>query len=224
MQSGDVTGSARLDRYAPLSGVVAAVLWIVALILLEAGGSPAAPESAEVLAEHFRENRGMILAAGTLHALGGVAFLVFVASFHALVRDVQPSARLAASALLAGGIAAGALMLCLMGPQTTGATTDAPLLGPESALVFWRLAHALFVAAEMAMALFVAATSLLALTGPLLPRWLGWVGLALAVLLLITPVGWAALLFLVPPWLITASIVLFGWKLRPRGARTSGET
>ena len=36
-------------------------------------------------------------------------------------------------------------------------------------------------------------------------RWLGWVSLAVAVLLLIVPVGWAALLFLVPLWLAAVS-------------------
>jgi hypothetical protein len=221
MRSGDTSPGARLDRYAPLAGFVAAALWVAGLFVLEAGGNPGAPESAEVLAEHFRENRGAILVAGTLHALGGVAFLVFVASFHAIVREAQPAQRLLASALLVGGIATGAMMLALMGPQTTGATTDTHLLGPESSLAFWRLAHAFFVAAEMAAAVFVAAAALLALAG-LLPRWLGWTGLALAVILLITPIGWIALLFLLPPWLVAVSVALFARQQQP-SARTSGE-
>jgi hypothetical protein len=224
MRSGDTSPGSRLERYAPLAGLVAAVLWVVSLILLEAGGNPGSPESAEVIADHFRENRGAILAAGTLHALGGVAFLAFVASLHALVRQVQPARRLAASALLVGGIAAGAMMLALMGPQTTGATTDVELLGPESSLAFWRLAHVFFVAAEFAMALFVAAVSLLALSGPLLPRWVGWAGLVLALALLITPIGWIALLFLLPLWLAAVSLLLFARTRRPSPAgRTSGE-
>jgi hypothetical protein len=201
--------TSRIDRYAPLAGVAAAVLWVVGVIVLEAGGNPGAPESAEVLAEHFRDNRTAILAAGTLHALGGVLFLLFVAWLYAAVRgrggsDVLPLA------LLAGGIAGGALMLALMGPQTTGATTDVELLSPEASLVYWRLAHAFFVAAELALALFTAAAALLVLAGRLpLPRWLGWAGLVLALILLITPIGWIALLFLLPLWLGAASVMLF---------------
>lgn len=223
MQAADASSPTRLDRYAPLAGVLAALLWIVGLFLLEGAGNPAAPESGEVLVEHFRENRSLILAGGTLHALGGVAFLLFVATFHALARRVQPTESLLASALLAGGIAAGALMLGLMGPQTTGATTDEHLLGPESSLVFWRLAHVFFVAAELAMALFLAAASLLALRGALLPRWLGWAGLVVAVVLLITPIGWIALLFLVPLWLIVAGVLLFLRQRGPAAGRITGE-
>jgi hypothetical protein len=99
-------------------------------------------------------------------------------------------------------------MLALMGGQSTGATTDKELLTADSALVFWRLAHGFFVAAEIALAAFLGALSILALRGVLLPRWLGWFGLVVTILLLIPPVGWLALLFLLPLWLIVASVVL----------------
>ena len=106
-------------------------------------------------------------------------------------------------------------MLALTGGQSTGATTDANLLTPDVAIVFWRLAHGIFIAAELALALFLAAASLLALRGVLLPRWLGWFGIVVAVILLIPPIGWAALLFLFPLWLILASVIL--WR-RPVAA------
>jgi len=46
------------------------------------------------------------------------------------------------------------MMLGMMGGQSTGATTDKELLSPDTAIVFWRLAHTFFVAAELALALF----------------------------------------------------------------------
>ena len=79
-------------------------------------------------------------------------------------------------------------MLALIGPQTMGATTDKELLDPGAAVAFWRLSHVFFIAAEIALAVLLAATSLLALRG-VLPRWLGWAGLVVTLLLLITPIG-----------------------------------
>jgi hypothetical protein len=66
---------------------------------------------------------------------------------------------------------------------STGATTDSELLTPDTAIVFWRLAHGVFVAAELALAVFLGALSILALRRLVLPRWLGWFGLVVTILL-----------------------------------------
>jgi hypothetical protein len=86
---------------------------------------------------------------------------------------------------------------------------DVELVGPDSSVAFWRLSHTFFVGAEYAFAVLVAALSLLVFAGFALPRWLGWTGVVIAVLLLVVPVGWVALLFLVPLWLILVSVTLF---------------
>ena len=87
--------------------------------------------------------------------------------------------------------------------------------------MFWRLAHGFFVAAEIALALFLGALSILALRRLVFPRWLGWFGLVLTILLLIPPIGWAALLFLLPTWLDIASVIL--WRLdRERPVNPTG--
>ncbi|MBD0329222.1 MAG: hypothetical protein ICV64_03860 [Thermoleophilia bacterium] len=201
----------RLERYARLAGVPAGMLWLAGVLILEAGGNPADPDGTAEIVAHFRDHRTAILAGGTLFVLGGFFFLWFVATLNAALRSAGAADWLR-SAALASGAAAGALMLGLVGPQTTGATTDAELLDPGAAVALWRLAHAFFVAAEIAFAAFVAAVSVLALQRVLLPRWLGWVGLAIVVVLLVPPIGWVALIFLVPLWIAAAAVLLF---LRP---------
>jgi hypothetical protein len=198
-----------LRRLAPLSGALAAVLWFGSLVVLEAGGNPADPDSAEEIAEHFRDDRTAILVAGTLHVLGGFFFLWFLAVLGTTLATLDASLSWLRRAVLVGGTAAAALMLALTGPQTTGATTDEELVGPESSVAFWRLSHAFFVGAEYAFAAFVLALSLVALARAVVPPWLGWSGLVIALLLLIVPLGWIALLFLLPLWLIAVSVVLF---------------
>jgi hypothetical protein len=199
----------RLRRLAPLSGALAAVLWTVSVAVLEAGGNPADPDSGAEVAQHFADHRTAILVAGLLHTLGGFFFLWFLgAVWDALRRLGEDVDWLRITALVSGAAAAG-LMLALTGPQTTGATTDIELLEPQSSVAFWRLSHTYFVGAEFAFSAFVATLSLLALARGVLPRWLGWFGLFIALVLLIVPVGWIALLLLVPIWLIATSVVLF---------------
>src|SRR5918994_6498508 len=114
------------------------------------------------------------------------------------------------------------MMLGMMDGQSTGATTDKELLSPDTAIVFWRLAHTFFVAAELALALFVGALAVLALRRLALTRWLGWFGLAVTILLLIPPVGWLAVLFLLPLWLVATSVVLWRWgRCRKRSHQRS---
>ncbi|MDQ5820095.1 MAG: hypothetical protein M3540_01465 [Actinomycetota bacterium] len=204
----------RWERFALLGGALAAVLWVGSVFLLEGAGNPAGPESGAVIAEFYRDDRVLILIAATLHGLGGVLFLLFVAALRARLEAAGAAPWLTA-AMLVGGTAGGALMLALTGGQSTGATTDKQLLTPDTAIVFWRLGHGIFVAAELALAVFLFALSILALRGLVLPRWLGWFGIVVTVLLLIPPIGWAALLFLLPIWLVIASIVLWRQQRAP---------
>ncbi len=177
-----------------------------------ARGSQQGPPTGREVVAFYRDERTLILIASTLHALGGFFFLWFVAALRPVVAAAGASSWLA-TAIVVGGTAGGALMLALTGGQSTGATTDAELLTADTPIVFWRLAHGFFVGAEIALALFLAALSILALRGLVLPRWLGWFGIVVAAILLIPPIGWIALLFLLPLWLILASIVL--WRRAP---------
>lgn len=196
----------RLERFALLGGALAAVLWVVSLVVLEGAGNPAGPSGGEEIVAFY--NRTAILIAATLHVLGGFFFLWFVAALRSVL-DASGAASWLTTAMLVGGIAGGALLLGMTGGQSTGATTDAALLTADTAIVFWRLAHGFFVAAEVALAVFLGALSILALRRVVLPRWLGWFGVVVTVLLLIPPIGWAALLFLLPVWLIAASVILW---------------
>jgi hypothetical protein len=198
----------RLEGFALLGGALAAVLWLISVVVLEGAGNPAGPSGGEEIAEFYRGSRTAILIAATLHVLGGFFFLWFLAALRPVL-DASGAASWLTTATLVGGTAGGAMMLGMTGGQSTGATTDAVLLTSDSAIVFWRLGHGFFIAAEVALAVFLGALSILALRRVVLPRWLGWFGVVVTVLLLIPPIGWVALLFLLPIWLIAASLMVW---------------
>ncbi len=210
----------RLERFGLLAGAFSAALWVLGVFLLEAAGNPSGPANGEEVAQFYRDERVAILIAATLHTLGSFLFLWFLAALRPVL-DASGAPSWLRTATLVGGTAGGALMLALTGGQSTGATTDKELVTPDAAIVFWRLAHGFFVAAEVALALFLGALVVLTLRRVILPRWLGWFGLVIAIVLLIPPLGWLALLFLFPVWLAIASVLLFRVRIRGVAARTT---
>jgi hypothetical protein len=199
----------RLELYLPLAGAVAAVCWVVAIVVLEVGGNPAGPEDRETIRSFFADDRAAILAATTVHALGAFFFLWFLASLRTALRALPDGGGSLGTAALAGGIAGAVMLAAMLGGHSTGATTDTHLLGPDSSLAFWRLPHTFVVGAEVTLAVFVLALSLLAVSRLLLPRWAGWTGIPVAAILVIPPLGWVSLLLLFPLWLAAVSVALF---------------
>jgi hypothetical protein len=191
-----------LDRFASLAGVGAGALWLAGILVLQSG-NPADPDAGEELVAYFRDDRTTILLGGLLVGLGVFLFFWFLAVL------AQRLPGWLGTAAVIGGTAGGAMLLALTGPHTTGATTDVELLGPETSVALWRLTHTFFVAAEVAFAVFAAAVALAALAGDLAPRWLAWTGLGIALLLLVLPIAWLALIFLLPVWLMALGAVLF---------------
>jgi hypothetical protein len=52
-------------------------------------------------------------------------------------------------------------------------------------------------------------TGVVILQRRLLPTWLGWASALIALWLVIAPIGWAALIFAFPIWLIVVGVLLY---------------
>jgi hypothetical protein len=75
-----------------------------------------------------------------------------------------------------------------------------------------------FVGAELAMILFFLGCAVVALRTRVLPKWWAVIAIVIAVVLVIGPIGWAALIFAMPLWLLGTSWLLFRGSGQPRGA------
>ena len=200
------------ERWAPLAGVAAVVLWAIAFVM--AGGGPDFQRATgQEWLTHITDNEGQILASRLLFLLGTVLFLLFLGTFRSRLRAAEGEPGQWTSAAFGSGIATAVMLIANVTPTLIGALA-ADALEPAAAQALGVLETAFFVGAEVAAAALLLATGLLALRTRFLPVWLGWASLALAVLLLILPIGWAALLIGFPLWVVIVSFLL--WRSSER--------
>jgi hypothetical protein len=197
----------RWERYAPWTGVLAVILWVVGfLILISAGmvGQDATPE--QVLAFH-QTNGGPVIAGSFIFMLGTLAFVWFLGSLRGSLRSAEGGAGRVASIAFGGGLAMAVCALLLPSGGVTVALS-AGTMSAASADALRYLPGVFYIGVELFAAVLVAATGLVALRTAVLPRWLAWVSLLLALVLLIPPIGWAGVLLGVPVWTLLVSLLL----------------
>jgi hypothetical protein len=207
-------------RWEPLTGVAAVALWLIGIFIGEEAGNPpdsdASPE--EVLA-WFQDEATAIVTGGFLFMLGGALFLWFLGSLRSrLLAAEGPLAHLTAIAF-AGGVATAVFLIATPGPDVAGGIEEADL-SPTSADALHDLSDAFFVGAEISAIVLTLASGLAALRYGAFPRLYGWLSIALALWLVIGPIGWAGLLLGFPVWVIATSLLL---TLRPVAAPPARE-
>ena len=213
----------RSPRAAGVAGLAFAALFVASFLLLR--HTPAAGSSAAEI-EHFylRQNAGRIAIVGLyLAPFAGIAFLWFIAVIRDRIGEREDrffgtvflGSGLLFVAMLFGAVAAGGAPLAAVKFQ------DAPPPTPDVVVFARGLAYAfLYIYAMRVAAVFIMVVSTIALRTAALPRWLAFVGYALALVLLlgVSFSRWAVLLF--PSWVAAVSIVILvtaGAHRRQRG-------
>jgi hypothetical protein len=207
-----------LARYAPLMGVAAVVLWVIGVIVLESGDTPGDEAPGAEIAAYFESDSTRILLAASAVGLGSAAFIWFLGSLTARLRATDQDGRLS-SIVFAAGTAAATMWACVVAPAAAGALAydnrDRDL-SPATAEVFDLLGDGFFLVAEFIAVAFMGAAALAILRGRAFPAWFGWLTALVAIVLIIGPIGWAALIFGIPIWTLIVSVWLFS-------ARADGE-
>jgi hypothetical protein len=197
------------ERLTPLDGIAAVVLWVIGFIVLSGPADQPDTDAGALRAlQYFKEEDGSILAGTFLFMLGALFFLWFLGVVRTRLYVAEGGARRVTGIAFAAGVATGISLLLMGGTQAAGAINNDHLT-PSAAQVYLGIGDAFFYAAELAAALFLLAVGLLTVATGAFPRWLGWVSFVVAVWLLIPPIGWAALIFAFPIWLIVVSVILF---------------
>ena len=197
-----------MSRWAPLTGVVFVALWIPAFTLL--AGGPENPSDAEIVAYYADDaNRGQDATSFFLIAAASLVFVGFLAVLRdRMARGVDRAGSLTTFAF-GGGLAAATLWIVAgvfwMAIAYTENETTEFVLDPDTERLVSEMAYLLFVTGTYATIPVVLGTSVSALRTGVLPKWLGWLGVVVAVSLLGALGVFPFFLFL--GWVLLLSVV-----------------
>jgi len=226
-----MTASRTERRPWALSGVLFVALFMAGLILSGVLGSETYPSpfgpSAEI-ERYFTASRDAVRMLSFFHALAAIALVSFVAHLAAAVRRTGDETAVLSGLVLGGGVLAAAFMLLsalFSWVLARPATVETPALVRaihDLAFLTGGPGHVLWFAA------FVGASSVAALRTPILPGWIAWVGIVVAVISLLSV---ASLLlepasYLLPlgrfsgfVWILAVSVVLARGRPLEAGVR-----
>jgi hypothetical protein len=177
------------SRIAPLTGAAFVVLLIVSFAI--AGEPPDADENARKIVEHFTDNKDSIMFGAALETLAAASLVFFGGYLRTVLRDRGQDSSFLPTVAMAGTLAVA-----------IGGTIDATILftmaetaddvDPGSLVTLNALWQNDFLPMAMGTFVFLLATGLSVVRGAgVLPKWMGWVMLLLAVTA-VTPIGFAA--------------------------------
>jgi hypothetical protein len=195
------------ERWAAYSGVLAVVLWIVGILVQESGNTPGEGAADAEFLTHIKDDSNTILTGGWIFMVGCLAFLVFAIVLRNRLAEAEGGSRLFTDIAFVGAVTVGAFGLLLPGPEIAGAISSTDI-SASTAAALSTLGDAFFVAAELSAILLMLGAGMVALRTALLPKWWAWFSFLLAVLLLIGPIGWAALIFGLPIWVLVTTFFL----------------
>jgi hypothetical protein len=192
----------RWSRLASLTGVVFAVLTVVAIF---AGGETpdANARPAKVIA-YYGTHRSEVETSAILFALAFLVVVLFAGALRSYVRQAAEG--------LGALILAGAVMMSIGATIGSGVeyalAKQLPHLGPQTAQALNVISNEIFLPVIAGAFIFALSAGLAILRGAALPKWLGWVAIVLAIVVIIPPASFPALLGFVI-WSIVVSILMY---------------
>ena len=194
-------------RVALIAGPLTIALWIVGLVVDSSLPTklPSHATDAQVLA-WVQGNKNPIILGSFIFMIGCVSFIWFAAMLRSRLVAAEGERQTFSTLVFGGAIAMAVLGL---GTQANIVTAiDSPDVSPAAAGVFHNLGDLFFVGAEVALFVVLAGVAVLAYRTAALPRWWGTVGAIVGVVALIGPIGWAALIFGFPIWVLGTTFLL----------------
>ena len=195
----------RWERWLPLTGVLAVALWVIGGAIRTSAETEESPQGALAA---FEEHELAILIGGWIFQVGCLLFIWFLGTLWARLRWAEGGIGRLATTAFGAGLVTAVFLLAVPAGEMAGVWTNVELEA-STAQALTAFDDLFFICAELSAAALVAAVGLLTVLTGALPRWVGWVSLALALVLLILPVGWAGLLFGFPLWVLLVSFFLW---------------
>jgi hypothetical protein len=201
----------RFERWAPIAGIAFVVLMVVGSMLISDVPAPDAPAQAiaDYLADGANHTRNIIGA--YLWVLGALAFLWFLVRLRNDIRRAEDATGSLSTLVFGAGVAFAAVWMVSAGVYAAVSYAielrDAPISDPDLVRVLPATGRLLLLhGGGFAGLLVVLATSIATFRTGVFPRWLGWLGIAAAIVLLFDVVYLNIFPFWT--WVLIASIVM----------------
>ena len=195
------------ERYAPLTGVAAVVLWIIGSYLLEKDDRPEGKDTAAFVAWVDKNDTAIIVGA-IIFGFGVLFFLWMLGSLRASLFAAEGGTGRLATIAFAGGVATAISMMFTVLPHAQAAF-DKDDISDTSVDALVHMGDAFFGGVELFAIPLLVATALVTLRYGGLPRWFAWVSLVLALILAIPPIGWFGVIVGLPLWVLLLSVLLY---------------
>ena len=204
------------DRLAPLTGVVSAVLGVAGGATEIITDPPGSDATGKAVISFYATQGGTQLLAALLLTLAFVFFVFFAGSLRGYLRQT-PRLEALSAIVLAGAVLEAAGQSIGAGYVWTLAQSSGHL-DPSSAQGLNALSNNAVATNTAGMIVFGIAAGLAILRSGRLPRWLGWVAIAMAVVVVTPAEGFAFLALVV--WMVIVSILIWmrGGQPRPEQA------
>jgi hypothetical protein len=204
------------QRFEPLAGVGAVVLWIVGTYLLEKDDRPEGKDT-ELFVAWVEENDTSILTGAIVFAFGVLLFVWMLGSLRSTLTAAEGGTGRLAAIAFGSGIATSVCLMALYLPHAQAAFDHANISDTSvDALV--HVGDAFFSGVELFAIPLLLATGLATRRHGPLPRWFAWFCLVLALVLAIPPVGWLGVFLGLPLWTLIASVLLYRHEAREQTA------
>jgi hypothetical protein len=200
-----------LERWAPLGGIIFVVLMVVGTMFVADVPDPDAPQQqlANYLADSGNHSRNIMGA--YIWVVGALAFLLFVTRLRSVLRGPEGGTGALSNLVFGSGVvfaavwmvSAAAFAAVAYAVELRGATVSDPDFVKVLPQMAWMI---LLLGAGFAGLLLVLTTSILSLQTGVLPRWLAWLGIVVAIALPFDVIYVSIGPFLL--WVLVASIVL----------------
>jgi hypothetical protein len=200
-----------------LPAIAAVALWVAGLVVINKFSDtiPHHPTDAQLLS-WIQGNQNSILSGGWLWMLGCLVFLVFVALLRPRLADAEGGQHTTTTLAFASAAISTVFGLLFQAGDMGGAINH-DSISAATAGTLHNSGDMFFIAAELALIPFFVGVAVIAFRTGFLPKWWAAFSILIAVVLVVGPIGWAALIFGTPVWLLgTGLIVGSSPRLRQR--------
>jgi len=184
-------------------------LWVASVVI--SSGSPGENASEAECLAYIQKDTNTIIVGGFLFMLGCLAFLWFAVVLRERLAAAEGGSGMLSNVAFVGAAAVGAFMMLTPGPEIAAAiiAEEEEEVSASAAAAMRMLPEAFLVAAAISAILLMLGGGIVALGTRIFPKVWAWCSFLLALLLVIPPIGWAALLLgLLPVWIVTTVFLL----------------